>query len=197
MPAPRCPEPPARPSRGHWHAPRQGGRRRGRTSGCRRGLRVQAAGGSGERLRACAASRSGSTGSAAITVSHFGHSLLPTSIATGPPMVSPWRTPATIRTASCSNFMRAPRPWPRRRRASSVSTSAVVTATPAGKPSAMATSRGPCDSPAVNQRNMADSLPDPVESHQGRGPHRAGPPRSRGSPASCDGGWLEREDPRA
>ena len=38
-------------------------------------------------LRACAASSSGSTGSAAITVSHLGHSELPTRIATGLPRV--------------------------------------------------------------------------------------------------------------
>ena len=36
-------------------------------------------------------------GSAAITVSHFGHSVLPTSIAIGPPSVTPCRTPAEHR----------------------------------------------------------------------------------------------------
>ena len=61
-------------------------------------------------LRACAASRSASTGSADITVSHFGHSVLPTRTATGPPMVSPCRTPPVSSTSSCSNFIRAPRP---------------------------------------------------------------------------------------
>ena len=35
----------------------------------------------------------GSTGSAAITVSHLGHSVLPISMAIGPPSVRPWRTP--------------------------------------------------------------------------------------------------------
>ena len=34
--------------------------------------------------------------------------------------------------------------------------SSVVTATPAGSPSRIATSAGPCDSPAVSQRNMAE-----------------------------------------
>src|SRR3954453_7308794 len=35
----------------------------------------------------------------------------------------------------------------------------VVTCTPAGSPSRIATSAGPCDSPAVNQRSMVRSLP--------------------------------------
>jgi len=37
---------------------------------------------------------------------------------TGPPIVRPCLTPPVSRTASCSNFMRAPRPCPSRRRAS-------------------------------------------------------------------------------
>ena len=45
-------------------------------------------------LRACAASTSASTGSAAMTVCHFGHSLLPTRIATGLPRVRPCRSAA-------------------------------------------------------------------------------------------------------
>ena len=43
-------------------------------------------------------------------VSHLGHSVLPTWIATGPPWVSPCRTPPRKVTSSCSNFIRAPRP---------------------------------------------------------------------------------------
>ena len=61
-------------------------------------------------LRAWPSSTSASTGSADITVSHFGHSVLPIVIATGPPWLRPCRTPPVIVTASCSNFMRAPRP---------------------------------------------------------------------------------------
>ena len=61
-------------------------------------------------LRARLAISSGSTGSAAITVSHFGHSLLPMRIATGPPWVSPCRTPPMTSSSSASNFIRAPRP---------------------------------------------------------------------------------------
>ena len=37
-----------------------------------------------------------STGSADITCSHFGHSVLAIVIAIGPPMVKPWRTPPVI-----------------------------------------------------------------------------------------------------
>ena len=39
---------------------------------------------------------------------HFGHSVLPTSIATGEPSVRPWRMPAWIVTSSCSNCIRGP-----------------------------------------------------------------------------------------
>ena len=74
-------------------------------------VRVARAGaGSAAALRASASSSAGSTGSADITFSHLGHSVLPIWIATGPPWVSPWRTPPTIVTSSCSNFIRAPRP---------------------------------------------------------------------------------------
>ena len=43
----------------------------------------------------------------------------------------------SIRTLSCSNFIRAPRPYPRRRRANAPTISSVVTWTPAGSPSIM------------------------------------------------------------
>ncbi|GAA1894847.1 hypothetical protein GCM10009716_00910 [Streptomyces sodiiphilus] len=36
---------------------------------------------------------------------------------------------------------------------------AVVTGTPAGSPSSVATSAGPCDSPAVSQRNLLNGAP--------------------------------------
>ena len=61
-------------------------------------------------LRARASSSTGSTGSADMTFSHLGHSVLPTWMATGPPWVSPWRTPPMTVTSSASNFIRAPRP---------------------------------------------------------------------------------------
>ncbi|CKX00075.1 Uncharacterised protein [Mycobacterium tuberculosis] len=61
-------------------------------------------------LRATSASSAGSTGSAAITVSHLDHSVLPISMAMGPPRVLPWRIPDSTVTASRSNVIRAPRP---------------------------------------------------------------------------------------
>src|SRR5689334_13851840 len=72
-----------------------------------------------------------------MTVSHLGHSVLATRIATGPPRV---------------------RPYPARLRASAAATSSVLTRTPAGTPSQIATSARPCDSPAVSQRNMVTIL---------------------------------------
>ena len=80
------PAPPARPSRGRWPARGPAGPRRSRTSASRRGRRARAAAGSGARCAARPSSTSGSTGSGDITCSHFGHSLLAISIATGPPM---------------------------------------------------------------------------------------------------------------
>src|SRR5690606_1591026 len=112
-------------------------------------------------LRASPSSSPGSTGSAAMTCSHLGHSVLATCTATAPPMVRPWRTPPTNVTSSASNFMRAPRPYPRRRRANAAATSAVVTWTSAGSPSRIATSAGPCDSPAVSHLSMSRILPRP------------------------------------
>ena len=91
--------------------------------------------------------RSWSSGSALITSVHFGHSVFAISMATGDPRVSPKRTPVSRRTLSCSNFMRAPRPYPRRRLANASTTSSLVTRTPAGNPSIIATSASPCDSP--------------------------------------------------
>ena len=61
-------------------------------------------------LRDWLASSAGSTGSAAITVRHFGHSELPTRTATGLPRVTPCRIPPMISISSCSNAIRAPRP---------------------------------------------------------------------------------------
>ncbi|GHJ32600.1 hypothetical protein TPA0910_70330 [Streptomyces hygroscopicus subsp. sporocinereus] len=55
----------------------------------------------------------------------------------------------------------------------------VVIGTPAGSPSSVATSAGPCDSPAVSQRNLLNGAPscaslDVVR----RGPVRATPART-------------------
>ena len=113
-------------------------------------------------LRARFSRSSAGTGSGDITVSHFGHSVLATRIATGPPSVRPCRVPPVISTSSCSNFIRAPRPYPARRRASAAAMSAVLISTPAGTPSQMATRARPCDSPAVSQRNMSRSSHGPL-----------------------------------
>ena len=51
-----------------------------------------------------------SVGSALITSTHFAHSVLPTRIAIGPPMLRPCTTPPESESSSCSNFIREPRP---------------------------------------------------------------------------------------
>ena len=73
-------------SHGRWRAPGSAGPRRSRTSACRRGRRDRGAGRVSGALRARSARISGSTGSAAMTCSHLGHSVLPTMTATGEPM---------------------------------------------------------------------------------------------------------------
>ncbi len=105
-----CRRRPGRRSRGRWRARGSAGRRCGRTSACRRGRRARGGAGSAGRCGPAGRASSGSTGSAAMTVSHFGHSELPTRMATGLPSVTPWRTPPRISTSSCSNDIRAPRP---------------------------------------------------------------------------------------
>ena len=107
-------------------------------------------------------SRPGSTGSADMTSSHLGHSVLAILIATGPPSVRPCRTPAVSSTSSCSNVIRAPRPYPARLRVSAAARSSVVIRTPEGTPSQIATSARPCVSPAVSQRNMHLILKGPM-----------------------------------
>ena len=84
-------------------------------------------------LRASPSSSSAGTGSALMTRCHFGHSLLPMRMAIGPPWVRPCRTPPSSSTSSRSKDIRAPRPWPSRRRASASAMTSVVTSTPAGQ----------------------------------------------------------------
>ena len=57
--------------------------------------------------------------------------------------------PERTSTASFSIFIRPPRPWPSWRRAMSRSSASRSSSSPAGRPSTIATSPGPCDSPAV------------------------------------------------
>ncbi len=93
-------------------------------------------------------SSTGSTGSAVITLSHLGHSVLPIWIATGLPWVRPWRTPADegdlvllelhARAAAVAELGAGPAS--RRCRPSSPRTWA-------GSPSRIATREGPWDSP--------------------------------------------------
>src|SRR3954453_10670535 len=78
-------------------------------------------------------------------------------------MVRPGRTPPRMSISSCSKLIRAPRPYPARRRASAWPSCSVVTCTPAGTPSRIATSAGPCDSPAVSQRNMQTIVYDATQ----------------------------------
>src|SRR4051812_6171506 len=55
--------------------------------------------------------------------------------------------------ASRSIFMRPPRPWPSWRRAMSALIASRSSSSPAGRPSTMLVSPGPCDSPAVIRRS--------------------------------------------
>src|SRR5215207_2110493 len=80
-------------------------------------------------------------------------------MATGPPSVRPWRTPAVTCARSFSIFMRPPRPCPSCRRARSRSMSSGRSSSPAGRPSTIAVSPGPWDSPAVVKRR--DTAPTP------------------------------------
>ena len=61
----------------------------------------------------------GGPGSGDISSSHLGHSVLAISMATGDPRVRPWRMPPMSVISSASKRIRGPRPYPRRRRASS------------------------------------------------------------------------------
>src|SRR4051812_47226353 len=70
----------------------------------------------------------------------------------------------------------------------------VVTCMPAGSPSRIATSAGPCDSPAVNQRSMVRSLPRRLrrtgsqsagEERRGKGPDKAEGRHPRRMPPSA------------
>ena len=183
-PSPRCRARPATPSPARWPARAPAGRRRTRTSSCRPGRRGPAAGGSAARCARGSAMSAGSTGSAAITVSHFGHSVLPIRTATGPPCVLPCRMPPITSSSSASNAIRGLRPCPSLRRASSAVSSFVVISTPATMPSSTATSAGPWDSPAVIQRSTPPSSP---------GPRAGGSPRCRpGRPPTPTSGGSTR-----
>ena len=71
----------------------------------------------------------------------------------GEPSVRPCRTPAPMTARSLSIAWRAPRPYPRWRRARSTAIVSSVSGIPAGSPSRTTASPGPCDSPAVRNRS--------------------------------------------
>ena len=93
-----------------------------------------------------------------MTVDHLGHSELPICSAIGLPMVLPWRIPPRTRSSSRSKDWRAPRPCPKRLRASAALMSSLVIRTPAGTPSITAVRASPWDSPAVIHRSMRQIL---------------------------------------
>src|SRR3954451_19625748 len=94
-----------------------------------------------------------STGHGFIRSRQFSKSRLATERAIGPPSVRPCRTPEVTSAASRSIFMRPPRPWPSWRRAMSALIACGWSSSPAGRPSTMQVSPGPCDSPAVIRRS--------------------------------------------
>ena len=123
---------------------------------------ARAGAGSAARCGPGSASSSGSTGSAAITVCHFGHSVLPTRIATGLPSVS--AVPQAADDLDLVLLERHPR-------APAVAEPAPGQLAgdlrgghldPGGHALQHRDEGGPCDSPAVSQRNTTVSLSRPV-----------------------------------
>ena len=86
------------------------------------------------------------------------HSLFLISMATGEPSVRPWRTPPSNVELVLLELWRGPRPYPRRRRASSAWISSTVIGSPAGSPSTITTRAWPWDSPAVRYRSIRSRL---------------------------------------
>src|SRR5262249_54157788 len=98
-----------------------------------------------------------------------GHGLIPhfqflwstlrTTSTSGVPSVVPCLSPASTSTLSCSICCRGERPYPCWRRLRSASIASRSSSSPAGSPVTIATSAGPCDSPAVaTRRGMRQSL---------------------------------------
>ncbi|GAA1011472.1 hypothetical protein GCM10009564_32500 [Streptomyces thermogriseus] len=74
----------------------------------------------------------------------------------------------------------------------------MVTGTPAGNPSNVATSAGPWDSPAVNQRNLLNGSPSfslRLFAESGNG--RCGPSRRPGTEKGGVARWSRRQAARA
>src|SRR5581483_7403319 len=81
-------------------------------------------------------------------------SRLRTTSASGVPRVRPWRRPASTSTSSVSICWRGERPYPCCRRRRSASIASLSSTSPAGSPARIATSAGPCDSPAVARSSI-------------------------------------------
>ena len=69
--------------------------------------------------------------------------------------------------------MRRPRPYPSWRRARSTARSSALIVNPAGTPSTMMTRAGPCDSPAVRNRNIAGHSIEVSAMFPGSQPHES------------------------
>src|SRR4030081_3511902 len=91
---------------------------------------------------------------AVISAVQFTWSLFSSTNVTGLPMVTPPRTPLTMWATSVSICCRPPRPWPPWRRARSRRRSSSEISSPAGRPSRITVSCGPCDSPAVSHLSI-------------------------------------------
>src|SRR5690242_3760319 len=100
-----------------------------------------------------------------------------TTSASGVPSVRPWRRPASTSTSSVSICWRGERPYPCWRRRRSASIASFSSTSPAGSPETIATSAGPCDSPAVAsssvmkerlepRKDPRDEAPLPVRCHR-------------------------------
>ena len=79
------------------------------------------------------------------------------------------------RARSCSIAWRAPRPYPPWRRRRSTAIASAVTGMPAGSPSSVAPSVGPCDSPAVRKRKPVMATVRPPAPRPCRPPRRRHP----------------------
>src|SRR5262249_266862 len=109
-------------------------------------------------------------------VPHLGHSVLPMRIATGPPRVRPCRTPPVISASSCSNFIRAPRPYPALRRATAAATPAGLTSIPPGRPPPPPTSARPAPPPPATPPAAPPQTRPGARGRAPRPPGRPHPP---------------------
>ena len=179
---------PGRRSPGRWPARAPAGRRRSRTSACRPGRRARAAAGSAARCGPAPSQHARRRpGRRAMTVSHFGHSVLP--ILDRDRAAQGAAVPDAAGELDLVLLERHPRAAAVAEPAAGQGRGDVggLTSTPAGRPSRIATSAGPCDSPAVSQRNMRrfgwTTLPPRSQARRRQGRSRREPAsRARGPP---------------